>query len=168
MCCHPSEPGALGVKAVEEESEEAALLRAVGRRMALLLGLLSPRYLGTNLSLAESRVLYEVQILERMTPPTASAICQQTGMDKGQLSRVLASLERNGYLTRHPMKTDRRRKQLVLTATGESMMAELTCRSSRQAALVLGQTPAAHRQELLALLARLLEVLPRQLGPSPE
>lgn len=53
------------------------------------------------------------------TPLTATDLCEKTSLLKSQMNGVLASLEKQGYLTRSRSSRDRRQVFLTLTEAGD-------------------------------------------------
>lgn len=53
------------------------------------------------------------------TPLTATDLCEKTSLLKSQMNGVLASLEKQGYLTRSRSSRDRRQVYLALTEAGD-------------------------------------------------
>jgi DNA-binding MarR family transcriptional regulator len=58
-------------------------------------------------------------------PLTASALVEQLMLDKSQLSRTIADLEKRGLVERSPDPNDRRAHLLSATAEGAARYAEL-------------------------------------------
>ncbi len=85
---------------------------------------------------------------------TARDICKITHMDKTKVSRAVAGLEGEGYLTRAPSPQDRRAEILSLTGQGKAAFDDLGRR-----AIVYDR---ALRQEL-GIEARQLDALLRRL-----
>src|SRR5213075_578784 len=97
------------------EDADVGAVRAFNRFYTRQLGILD-RYLGSDFSLAEARVLYELR--HRDQPPTASALARDLGLDPGYLSRLLRGFSRRGLITRATPDHDARRAHLALTAKG--------------------------------------------------
>lgn len=73
-------------------------------------------YLGTDFSWTESRVLFEIYLYLGIT---ATELCGHLNMDKSHISRILAKLEKQGYLTRELILGSKGLKKLWLTESGK-------------------------------------------------
>jgi len=75
-----------------------------------------------NISLAEWRVLAFVGV---SGPATAAAIGTYGRIDRAEISRAVAALERKGLATREPHPTNRRKLIIRPTARGEALFEEV-------------------------------------------
>src|SRR5690242_3633214 len=80
-------------------------VRRFNRLYTRELGLLGARHLDSPYGLTEIRVLYE---LAHRDLPTASQLADDLGIDRGQLSRLLAKLTREGLVTSTRNADDKR------------------------------------------------------------
>jgi len=85
---------------------------------------------------------------------TASGVTEQT------MSRVLARMERTGYVTRSPHDDDRRRHIIAITDAGRKTFGVASDRALAEALVIRGLTPEQAEQ-----LRRLLVVVA---GPGPD
>lgn len=138
-------------------------VRAFNRFYTRRIGVLDP-YLGSDLSLTEVRVLYELAQRER---PTAGELRRDLGLDAGYLSRILARFQARGWVGREPSPLDRRLSLLRLTAAGRRAFAPLQQRSRRQAAALLAALAPAQRRQLLQGMAQMQGVLEPQRPAAP-
>jgi DNA-binding MarR family transcriptional regulator/GNAT superfamily N-acetyltransferase len=120
-------------------------VRRFNRSYTQKIGVLGERLLDSPFSLTEARILYELAHRER---PTASELCRELDLDPGYLSRILAGFRRRGLILRAASETDRRQIHLSLSDAGRAAFAPLDRRS---------------RDEIAALLTRLLEPGQRRL-----
>lgn len=140
-------------------SVAAAQVRAVrgfNRFYTQRIGVLDP-YLGSEFSLTEVRVLYE---LAHRDQPTASELGRDLGLDAGYLSRILRRFEARGWLARAPSPADARQSLLQLTQAGHEAFAPLQQKSRDEAAALLAPLPPEQRGQLIAAMAtvqRLME-----------
>lgn len=147
MNVSPSPPvPALHVKAV----------RGFNRFYTQRIGVLAP-YLGSEFSLTEVRVLYE---LAHRDQATASELGRELALDAGYLSRILRRFEGKGWMDRTVSPADARQSLLRLTEAGYRAFAPLQQRSRDEAAALLAPLAAPARQTLtdaLATVQRLLD-----------
>ncbi|MEJ8859452.1 helix-turn-helix domain-containing GNAT family N-acetyltransferase [Variovorax robiniae] len=106
-------------------------------------------YLGSDLSLTDVRVLYE---LAHRDMPVASEIGKTLGLDAGYLSRILRRFDAAGWLTRKPHPGDARHQLLALTEAGHAAFAPLQQKSRDEAGALLSPLSAAERQQMLAAM----------------
>src|SRR5690348_1943227 len=116
-----------------------ASFRQFNRAYTRFLGTLNDRYLDTEFSLAEGRVLYELA-----THPSlhAKEIADALALDPGYLSRILAKFKKAGLVSRTTSKDDRRAANLEITRRGRDAVRTLNLRADNQAAAVLEKLSA--------------------------
>lgn len=95
---------------------QIAAVRRFNRLYTRELGLLGGHHLDSPYGLTEIRVLWE---LAHRASTTASELADDLGLDRGQLSRILAKLVREGLITRTTDADDKRRAHLELLHEGE-------------------------------------------------
>jgi DNA-binding MarR family transcriptional regulator/GNAT superfamily N-acetyltransferase len=142
--------------------EQVRALRAFNRFYTQRTGLLDP-YLGSAFSLTEVRVLYE---LAHHAPCTASELGRRLVLDAGYLSRIVRRFTDAGWITRTPSPADARQHALSLTAEGRAAFEPMQQRSRDEAARLLAPLAPAHREALVASLARAQTLLDPNAGPS--
>jgi DNA-binding MarR family transcriptional regulator/GNAT superfamily N-acetyltransferase len=131
-------------------------VRRFSRFYTRRIGVLQEGLLGSDFSLAEGRVLYE---LAQRPAVSAAALGASLGMDAGYLSRLLAGFARRRLVRKEPSPTDGRQSLLSLTATGEKAFAALDAASAGEIAGLLGDLGPGERRQLgeaLATVERLL------------
>ncbi|HEY2466837.1 MAG TPA: helix-turn-helix domain-containing GNAT family N-acetyltransferase [Terracidiphilus sp.] len=121
-----------------------ASFRQFNRAYTRFLGTLNDRYLHTDFSLAEGRVLYELA-----THPSLQAkeIADALGLDAGYLSRILAKFKKAGFVSRATSNHDRRAANLQITVRGRAAVRTLNLRADKQAAAVLEKLSSSQRAE---------------------
>ena len=139
---------------LEVPDAQAEAVRAFNRFYTRRIGVLDP-YLGSDLSLTEVRVLYE---LAHREAPSAGELGRDLGLDAGYLSRILRRFETRGWIRRVPAPGDRRRSLVRLTAAGQRAFAPLQERSRSEAAALLAPLAPAQRRELVDGMERLQRV----------
>src|SRR5215475_9451429 len=78
-------------------------MRRFSRFYTRKIGLLQEEFLGTDFSLTEGRVLYE---LAHRRESTAAAVGAALALDAGYLSRILSAFERRKLIAKTPSPTD--------------------------------------------------------------
>lgn len=137
-----------------------ARVRRFNRHWTEVLGLLDQGLLETDHSLTEARVLFELahaSSVERM------ALRERLGIDASFLTRVLGRLEDRRLVTSWPSETDRRRRNVALTAAGRAAFARLDHRSAAQVADLLEPLTAGQRRTL----GEAMTVTANLIGPAP-
>jgi DNA-binding MarR family transcriptional regulator/GNAT superfamily N-acetyltransferase len=128
---------------------DTAAFRQFNRVYTRFIGTVTERFLHTQYSLAEGRVLYE---LATRSKPRAKEIAEALGLDAGYLSRILTRFEKSGLVSRRTSKSDNRASDLLLTAKGRAVFRTLNARAEKQAREVLSSmTPPARAQFIGAL-----------------
>ena len=110
-------------------SDDISKIRSFNRSYTRILGLLDKRLLGSDYTLPEVRVLYELYHHRKTSP---KHITDLLGMDKGYLSRILLSFEKKALLERKTDKKDGRAQELSLTAKGKKEFLTLNSLSNDQ------------------------------------
>lgn len=144
----------MGTPSVSKADVKA--VRAFNRFYTQRIGVLK-RYLDTDFTLTEVRVLYE---LAHRPPLTATELVRDLELDAGYLSRILRRFETQGWLQRTPSPQDGRQSLLQLTEAGYAIFAPLQQKSRDETAALLATVPAPARGRLIQALDtvhRLLE-----------
>ena len=143
---------------------QASVVRQFNRFYTVRLGLLRSRYLDSDFSLSEGRILFELSL----TPgSTANELRNKLGLDAGYMSRLLRSLGERGLVAGSRSPQDKRSTQLSLTEVGQAALADLDRRSSADIVRMLERLGGARRDELLAALATVQSILSEQGGAMP-
>jgi DNA-binding MarR family transcriptional regulator/GNAT superfamily N-acetyltransferase len=133
-------------------------LRRFNRLYTRRIGVLDP-YLGSELSLTEVRVLYE---LAHRDQPTARELGLDLGLDPGYLSRILRRFESKGWVGRVASPADRRQNLLALTAAGRRQFKPLEQRSRDEATALLAVLAPADQARLVQALGQVGQLLDPQ------
>lgn len=126
-------------------------VRRFNRFFTRRIGVLDP-YLGSDLSLTDVRVLYE---LAHRKTPVASELARDLGLDGGYISRILRRFEQAGWISRSTSERDARQSVLALTSAGRDVFEPLQQRSREEAATLLAALPPARQQELVNAMERI-------------
>jgi DNA-binding MarR family transcriptional regulator len=111
-------------------------------------------------TVAQCHVLTE---LGREAPLAMTALVRRLGLDKGWISRAVASLVAAGLVARGPDRADARVVIVDLTAAGRRRVRELNRALDRQAARVLGRVPAPERAQVQGALELVRGALRKEL-----
>jgi DNA-binding MarR family transcriptional regulator/GNAT superfamily N-acetyltransferase len=130
-------------------------VRGFNRFYTRRIGVLSP-YLGSELSLTDVRVLYE---LAHRDQSTATELARDLALDAGYLSRILRRFEANGWLARTSAPADARQSLLALTATGRTTFAPLQEKSCNEASELLAPLTEGERYRLLDAMNQVQRLL---------
>ena len=103
-------------------SNSVAEIRSLDRQYTKWVGALDLHHLGSDYSLAEVRVLYEIANHSNIL---AKDIAGQLGLDAGYLSRIVARFDKAGLIERKPSEKDGRAVTLSLTPKGRKLYGEL-------------------------------------------
>ena len=147
-------------------SVSAAHVKAVrrfNRFYTQRIGVLDP-YLGSEFSLTEVRVLYE---LAHRDQPTATELGRDLALDAGYLSRILRRFEAQGWMARTASPADARQSLLQLTEAGHQAFAPLQQRSRDEAAALLAPLARPAQQQLTQALATVQRLLAPDASPAP-
>jgi DNA-binding MarR family transcriptional regulator/N-acetylglutamate synthase-like GNAT family acetyltransferase len=138
-----------------------AAVRLFNRFYTRRVGALNQRFLGTELSLPEARLMFEI---EHADAPVAADLQKLLGMDAGYLSRVLSRFEARGWVTRQPGEGDQRRRPIVLTAAGRAIFDLIDQRQRDEVREMLAPLAPAQQADLVAALGEARTLL----DPTPD
>jgi DNA-binding MarR family transcriptional regulator/GNAT superfamily N-acetyltransferase len=147
--------------------QRADVVRHFNRFYTHRIGALGSAHLGSEFSLTEVRVLYELAHGERTT---ASGIASALGIDRGYLSRTLRAFKRRGLITTRRDAADRRHTHLALTAAGRKAFAPLDRKARDEVVRMLAPLSDAGQRRVVNAMATIrgsLEPSARP-GPRPE
>lgn len=139
--------------------KRVAAVRRFSRFYTRQLGLLQDGFLQTRFSLAEARVLYE---LAHRDKPTATALADELGLDRGYLSRILRGFAERDLVFKTPSPDDGRQSFLSLTTKGRLAFASLDKRSQGDVVAMLGKISAAEQDRVVAAMGAIQRLLDEQ------
>jgi DNA-binding MarR family transcriptional regulator/ribosomal protein S18 acetylase RimI-like enzyme len=141
-------------------------LRAFNRFYTQRIGVLDP-YLGSELSLTEVRVLYELaQQMDTQSGLTARQLAQQLAIDEGYMSRILRSFTSRKWLRKRASPVDARQQLLSLTAAGHRAFEPLNARSMQAMRALIDPLDAEQRARLQAAMHHLQSLLSAPQAPE--
>lgn len=145
---------------IDDMQGQAEIVRQFNRFYTVHLGLLRGRYLDSDFSLSEGRLMYELSL----HPETnANALRTTLGLDAGYTSRLLRSLSQRALVQGRRAPQDKRSTLLSLTEAGQAAVADLNRRTSAETVAMLARLGTPERDELLAALVRVRQIL----APAP-
>lgn len=136
--------------------DHVSAMRDFNRFYTAKIGILRKHHLDGNFSLTEARILYEIGAHPRIT---ATELRQTLSLDRGYISRLLASLTRRKLIRQTASPSDAREKRLALTAAGQRSAAQLNESSDRHISAILDSIEPRLRQELVSSLERAQAIL---------
>ena len=116
-----------------------AALRRFNRFYTRRLGALDPHYMGSELSLVEARIFYEIAVGE---PVLAKSIQEAVGVDPGYLSRIIGKFAQRGWIARG-RGADARERPIMLTGEGRAAFTALDARTFDETARLLRGLPGS-------------------------
>jgi DNA-binding MarR family transcriptional regulator/GNAT superfamily N-acetyltransferase len=124
-------------------------IRNFNRFFTHYVGALEPRFLGTEMTLGEARLLFEIAHLDA---PLAMDLQEKLDMDPAYVSRVLNRFEHRGWINRSRTERDRRRRPIELTSAGREAFCDLDDRQRDKVSASLEQLSPAGQRELVSAL----------------
>lgn len=112
-----------------EMNDAVVALRAFNRFHTRFSGALEPHYMGSDLSLIEARLLYE---LVQKDGRLASELQEILGLDPGYTSRILRRFQSNGWIVRMRGEGDARKRPIQVTDKGRALFDAMDGRTRGQ------------------------------------
>jgi DNA-binding MarR family transcriptional regulator/GNAT superfamily N-acetyltransferase len=131
----------------QKSLDRVARVRAFNRLYTGVIGVLDEGLVGTDYSLSEARVLYE---LEQQGVTEVTELRRRLDLDAGYASRLLSRLEGRGVLTRERSEADARRQLVRLTEAGRAAQHSLEQRTITQISELLGRFTDEDQHRLLS------------------
>lgn len=144
--------------------DEIAQIRAFNRFYTRQIGLLEEHFNDSPLSLAEARVLYEI---DARGHTTSGDLMRSLGIDRGYLSRMLRKFSDAGLTALSPNLADRRSNHLALTDDGDLIVARLNEKSSGAVAELIHPLDETARGALVAAMHTIRRLLRDPELPEP-
>jgi DNA-binding MarR family transcriptional regulator/GNAT superfamily N-acetyltransferase len=137
-----------------DDDAKVAQVRRFNRAVTQHVGALTDRYLGSNLSLGEARVLWEIG----PKGTDLRSLRVSLGLDSGYLSRLIGRLTGAGLVTLHTGR-DRRLRTVRLTRMGRAQRDVLDGRSDALAVSLLDPLTPKERDAMVTAMAGIERVL---------
>ncbi|NDR59569.1 bifunctional helix-turn-helix transcriptional regulator/GNAT family N-acetyltransferase [Aliiruegeria sabulilitoris] len=133
--------------------DEIDRIRAFNRAYTKAIGLLDSSFLESGLSLAEVRLLQDIDSGE--SGSTAREIASSLRLDEGYASRLFRRFEAKGWIERHPDPKDARRRRLLITPSGLAQLAPFRAAARKAVGERLEELSSVSRSELLAAMDKI-------------
>ena len=143
--------------------EAIDIIRSFNRRYTRQLGLLDTGLLGSEFTLTEARVLYE---LANCGDSTATQIAGELGLDLGYMSRLIKKFARRRYIKRRRSPVDARQSRLQLTERGRAVFDPLDRAAKHQIAEMIAPLSPEQRSQLLSAMQSIQRLLEAGSGES--
>jgi len=137
-------------------NDRVSALRQFNRFYTQKVGILKEGYLGSSLSLAKVRVLYEIAYRKKTT---ASELSKALALDPGYLSRIIRDYSRNNVIRRSRSKADGRETLLQLTNDGRRTFRSLNNRAEDEVRELLNSIGVADQNRLIIAMHTIEDVL---------
>lgn len=134
----------------------AAAIRKFNRFYLPYFQLLTQKYLNTEYSVAEARILYEIYECKEIS---ARDIVGSLHIDKGYLSRILKKFESRSLIERKVSQNDSRMTVISLTKNGALLAEELIMESNLQTEKAVDGIADCDLDKLLYHLEKIMEIL---------
>lgn len=141
--------------------ESVEKVRAFNRFYMPSMNLLGNHYLGSEYSIIEARVFFEIYENEGCN---AAHIAQIMNIDKSYLSRIIKAHEKKGYILRKPSGTDGRSYSLYLTEAGKKRAEDFINTSNRDIETILQNLSDEDEQCLINAIDTIINLLSKKKG----
>jgi DNA-binding MarR family transcriptional regulator len=134
-----------------------AEMRGFNRWYTSLAGVLNRKFLNGKFTLPELRVLHAIRSADDGV--TANELVPLLHIDKSYLSKIIIRFEKKKYLTKKVSRSDGRTYHLALTGAGRKEFEVYDKLSDEYARQILVQVTEREREELMACMRRIKEIL---------
>lgn len=139
-----------------QNSKLISKVREFNRLYMPAMKLLGNHYLGSEYSVPEARVFFEIYENEGCN---AAHIAEKMNIDKSYLSKIISSHEKSGYIIKRPSSTDKRAYNLYLTDKGKERALEFIRDSNNEIGNILTHLSVEEQQEMYAALEIIMDLL---------
>jgi DNA-binding MarR family transcriptional regulator/GNAT superfamily N-acetyltransferase len=136
-------------------------IRVFSRYYTNRLGLLNNRLYGTDFSLTEARILF--QVAENRVV-TAGKIASLFSLDPGYTSRIIKKLVKADILVKEKSKKDTRIHYLSLSSNGEKALLSLVTNSNRFIETLLQSLSVSEKLEMVASMQKIQALMEKERG----
>lgn len=120
------------------------------------MNLLGDHYLGSEYSVTETRIFFEIYENEGCN---AAYISQRMNIDKSYLSRILKGHEKNGYIRREKSMGDGRAYLLYLTESGKARAEDFIRKSNEEISAIVKDLSSQERRQLTDAIDSIIKIL---------
>lgn len=138
-------------------------MRRFNRFYTQQIGVVPERYLGSSLSLAEVRILFE---LADRGESTASELARELELDAGYLSRLLLHFRKRGWIVRSRSESDSRQRIIRMTQKGRATFVPLDRQADQQVGSLLERLPESAQNRLIEHMTSIEALLAAARPPS--
>ncbi|CDO17020.1 TPA: MarR family transcriptional regulator [Bacillus anthracis] len=138
------------------DRETIYAIRAFNRMYMPSMNLLGNHYLGSEYSVTEARIFFEIYENEGCT---ATHIAQEMNIDKSYLSRILKNHEKKGYIYRQTSKEDGRAYHLFLTDTGKLRARDFIEKSNQEIGDIIATLSYSEQKQLAEAMTLITKLL---------
>ncbi|MBS6474552.1 MAG: winged helix-turn-helix transcriptional regulator [Clostridiales bacterium] len=139
-----------------QNSKLISKVREFNRLYMPTMKLLGNHYLGSEYSVPEARVFFEIYENEGCN---AAHIAEKMNIDKSYLSKIISSHEKSGYIIKKPSSTDKRAYDLYLTVKGKERTLEFIRDSNNEIGNILTHLSVEEQQKMYAALEIVMDLL---------
>ena len=137
-------------------------IRSFNRFYTGKIGLLTNRFLKSEYSLVQARLLYE---LSHTSPLHAADLTRNLGLSADYLSKTLSRFESQGLINRTPSPKDSRKQVLTLTQAGRAAYTKLKETSNTHISSLIETLTPERKSDLVNAMNRIEEILkPKEEG----
>lgn len=136
-------------------------IRAFNRFYMPVMNLLGNSYLGTEYSITEARIFFEIYENEGCNAAYLSRIMN---IDKSYLSRIIKAHEKHGYITREHSSADKRSYSLFLTEKGKQKAKKFIEDSNKDIANLLYGLSDEDEKSLINAIDTIMKILKQKGG----
>lgn len=144
---------------MEQQSLCVEAVRRFSRFYTRQIGVLHQGYNGSEFSLTEARIIYE---LAHREAATATDLGKALDLDAGYLSRTLKGFVERGLVQRQASDVDARQYLVSLTELGQQRFAQLNARSRSDMAQMLSALTPRQQQRLINAMSEIETLLSAQ------
>lgn len=139
-----------------ERADRVQQVRAFNRFYTRAIGVLGDEYLHTRWTVTEARIIFE---LGTSDDTTVADLRRRLDLDRGYLSRIMASFEASGIAARTPDPHDARRQRVRLTSAGRRELTLLDRKSARDIGAILATHSEEEQSALLSAMGTVRRIL---------